>query len=270
MAQASRLSSKLWIPGTGEERYLNLISFGLVLLLLSLGFDLLKLPETISPDRPPLPQFLGLCALLLLNLVLTWVAARDDYLRFSYGFPRVLITFTLLTASFTGAFLLRGLWDGNYILDTSQKFAFREVLTVLIGGQFASLAFFSTYLLKKGDSSPVRNFKKAAGAIRSFATSLNEGKLRGEDFEAAYKIVGPEMEAMSEAARALQLIIGRDEARFASNFGDASKRVAAILADTPTASIGQAIESIRTNEPQALSILFGHKPSRQRRTGTSA
>jgi len=263
-----RSDSIFWLPSAGEERYLNLIALALVLILLALGFDILKLPSVISPDRPPLPQLVGLGAILTLSLVLTWVAARDDYLRFRHGFPRVLATFILLSALVSGAFLIRGWWAGIYTINLAQRVNCRDALTVLIGGQFTVIAFFSTFLLKKGETADVRKFKKSANAIRSFVAGLCDGTLTGESYENAYEVAKGELASISAISTSLQLIVDKTEAKFASEFAAASARVAAVLAVAPTQS--EARETVNRTERESCAVITDRQKSRKAQSGAAA
>lgn len=254
-----RRNSKLWLPSRGEDRTLNLLFFVLVLVAVALGFEILKFPASIAPDRPPLIQFAIFAVLLALTLGLTWMVARDDYIRFSYGFRRVLASFVLMAALFTAAFLIRGLWDGTFLVDPARPLSWRATATILIGGQFATFAFLATHFIKPADTKAVRDFKKSMQAIRVFARRFEDGKLSDDDFEATYKIVEPEMKAIPESARAIQLLLVADEAKFASDFAGASARAAAVLEFAPTQD--KARETVRRDETEALTLLTGRKDS---------
>jgi hypothetical protein len=254
----------MWIPSRGEERYLNVISFLLVVALLSLGFEILKLPAAIAPNRPPLAQFVGFCDLAVLNMALIWNAARDDYVRLSYGFPRALASFAVVTLITTGGFLLRGLWDGTYALDTSREIAWNDVLTILIGGQFATMAFFATFLLAKSEATKVRQFKRDAGEIRSFARRLEKG-LEGREFDTAYSQISAKMIDMPTKAAELGQIVVAAEANYALKYANAANQVAEVFKHAPTPVVAATLEAIRKADPATLATLTQAWLPRQRK-----
>jgi len=254
----------IWIPSTGEEKVLNLVALALVLLLVALGFDVLKLPATIAPNRAPIPQLIGLLALLVLNLVLFWTVARDDYVRFGYGFPRVVATFAFLSVICSVAILIRGLWDGTYALDPTQPLLWNSVLGISIAGQFTAMAFCATYLLKKTDNAKVREFKRLAKAVRGFVEAIAEGNLRDDAFEDAFAAVSPDMRALPETARAARLALNEPEAEYASNFATASNRLAELLDDVPTVAISRGIAILRKDEEALFVTIVGRNSSGSR------
>lgn len=249
----------VWVPSTGEESILNLVALALVVLLVALGFDVLKLPATIAPDRPPIPQVAGLGALLMLNLVLVWTLARDDYVRFGYGFPRAAATLALLSLLASGAILVRGLWDGTYQVDPAQPFLWSSVIGIAIAGQFVSMAFCATYFLKKTDNAKVREFKRLAKPVCRFVEAVGSGRLQGKEFEDCYAAILPDMVALPETARAARLALDRSEAEYAYNFGLASNRLTELLRDVLTADIPRKILELRRDEKALLVAIVGRK-----------
>ncbi len=253
-------ASSFWVPSVGEERYLNLVAATLVLVLLSLGFEILKLPASISPNRPPVPQFVGLFALILLNLVLTWLAARDDFVRFSFGFPRVMKSLGVFMLASAIAFLVRGMWDGSFVIDTSRPISWSVVATIGIAAQFVTMLFFSTYFLKKTDTAKVREYKRLLRGVRQFVENWLGGTLDNEaEFEVAYQLVVADMKALPEVARELRHLVPRAEAEHARMQADLANQIAAYLGKRPTAQAIQNASAFRTQHNADIRLLLGQK-----------
>lgn len=227
----------MWFPTLREDRYLNIVAAALVLLLLSLGFEILKLPALISPERPPLPQFVGLVALLMLNAIVMWSAARDDFLRLSYGAPKVAATLLFLTLLASLAFFTRGLWDGTYIIDLDRPVDMRRVLTIAIGGQFVIMVFMSAYFLKKTDSADVRKLKRTAAAGRHFLEDWLAGKIPdAARFNERYTRLATDLAAMPETARTAGASLPPPEAEHARALGSFFSALNDYIAARPDAA----------------------------------
>lgn len=254
-----RKASLLWIPSSDDESVLNLVSFALVLLLLAFGFDVLKLPATIAPDRPPIVQLVGFAALACLNIVMVWTVARDDYLRFSYGMPRAVATYVVVSAVCSAAFLVRGLWDGTYVIDIRRSLDPHGVAGVAIAGQFCAMAFSSTYLLKKTDTGKVRDFKRSQRLIKSFLEAMIDRQLRGSDYNKEFARVEPDMTSLLETARMARAALDPVEANYALDYAEASKRLAAEIKQVPTAAIEQRFSKYLEEEPAMLLKLVERK-----------
>jgi hypothetical protein len=236
----------------------------LVFVLLALGFDVLKLPATIAPDRTPWLLASGLAAMALLNLALVWPHARDDYLRGRYGLPRVSGTVVIVGLSFSLAMLIRGMFAGAYALDPWRAIDWRTVVTILIGGQFATLLFFAAYWLRRTEANAVRAFKKAAASIRPFAAAIRKSRLHESNYEAAYAPVKAQLEVIGSTAEELSLVVEPNEAAFARTYVEAAKTLATILKDAPTAGIEQTLGSLRAAHKDDLATLCEGRRRRNR------
>jgi hypothetical protein len=254
--RVGRLTS-FWVPSTGEEAVLNFVAASFVLLLLAFGFDILKLPANIAPNRPPLVQAIGLMALIFLNLVLFWTVAREDYLRFAYGFPRVIKTFVLVSLLASGAILTRGWWDKTYLIDPNLPLDVRGVITVAIAGQFVAMAFCATYLLKKTDTAKVREFKKNYKAAQDFIDAMIGQRLTGPDFEEEFARVGPDIASLSESARAARLALDPFEAAQAEKIGVQANKFVSLVGNVPTAAIVDTFKGYLEHEREMLKTLVG-------------
>jgi hypothetical protein len=209
-----------WFPTLREDRYLNVIAGALVLLLLSLGFEILKLPTNVSPDRPPLPQAVGFCALVMLNAIIMWSSARDDFVRTAVGLRKVAMTLLLFTSGASAAFLIRGTWDGTYAIDVGERIDRRQALTIAIGGQFVIMIFLAVYFLKKADGGAVRQFKRSANLARPFLADWLGGKIRDPaDFNARFQAMSATLAAMPQSAQSAAELLPPAEADYAKEVG---------------------------------------------------
>lgn len=256
-AAGARKPGWIWIPSTAGERTINLVAFVLVLVLVSLGFEVLKLPSTIAPDVPTAARAFGVLFLISLNLTLMWTIARDDYLRFSHGFPKTVLTLAVLTIGASIAMLARGLLAKNYVIDPELALDCRKIVEIAIGSQLVAMTFCATYLFKKTDNAKVREFKRFANSTREFVVALGAGELAGRDFESAFKKTAPDMKALTETARLAVPALDCDEASYAVIFAKAAKDLAERLEMVPTVAIPATVEELGAEENSPLAVIVG-------------
>jgi hypothetical protein len=258
----------IWYPVRGEDRLLNAVSAALVLLLLSLGFDVLKLPAKLAPGRPPWPQFVGLCCLVVLNAILMWTSARDDFLRRRYGVPRVAASLFLFTVAATAAMFLRGFWEGIYVLDLNGPTDPRVLLTVCIGGQLAMMLFMSAYFLKKTDSAPVREFKSADARAHAFLQSWLRGEMTDvPSFKNALAPVRADLQTLQEKVSSTVNLIAPGERQYARDVASLFAKVSALFGDVPEASVIRDARAFIRENGDDLEKVFGGAPWRRLKRG---
>jgi hypothetical protein len=232
----------LWLPS--EERYFNIGIALLVLILLALGFEILKLPTRISPNLPAALQLAGLTVLAILNLIIIWLAAgRDDFVRFSFGFPRVLVTALILMAACTLAFLIREWVAGSVIIDRSQPVSCSSVIGVCLGGQFVALLIFAAFFVKKTDTK-AREFKKQLRASRTFVKCWASGQIDSvARLKEVYARAEASMKELSKTATALHQSVASQESEYAERMGRIAQSVASRIESGPEAALtGQKFE----------------------------
>ena len=257
VAAGARKPAWIWIPSTAGESTINLVALVLVLVLVSLGFEVLKLPSTIAPDVPTVARVVGVFALISLNLTLMWTIARDDYLRFSHGFPRIAATLAVLTIGGSIAILVRGLLAKSYVIDPELALDDRTIIEIAIGSQLVAMTFCATYLFKKTDNAKVREFKRFASSTREFAVALGAGELASRDFESAFKKIALDMKALTETARLAVPALDPEEANYAVIFAKAAMDLAEWLDMVPTVAIPAAVEELRAEENSPLAMILG-------------
>lgn len=250
----------IWFPVHKEDRYLNLIAFGVVFLLLALGFEILKLPAQLAPPHSTLLQVIGLCAFIVLNGTIIWMAARDDFIRARYGLPRVAVTLLVLTLAFTAAFLVRGLLNGSYVIAIGEPINHQHAIVIAIGGQAVITAFMSVFFLKKADTAKVREFKRNSDAIRSFLKAWLSGEIRDPaKFDERFRALAGAMKEMPETAAAAGEVVPEREAEYARLAGAFFAEVHQYIFDMPDASIMKGGEAFTVGREKMVKTLLGEK-----------
>lgn len=250
----------IWFPVHKEDRYLNFIAFGVVFLLLALGFEILKLPAQLAPPHSPLLQIMGLCAFLVLNSIIIWMAARDDFIRPRYGLPRAAATLLILTLASTAAFLIRGLLNGSYVTAIGEPINIQHAIAIMIGGQVVISAFMAVFFLKKTDTAKVREFKRHSKAIRSFMKDWLFGEIRDPvRFGERYRALADAMKKMPETAIAAGEVVWEREAEYARLTGAFFAEVHQYIFDMPDASIMKGGAAFVEGREDMVKTLLGEK-----------